>query len=348
VLVACGGSTTRPAEVSLALPSSSASATVSKTLLDCTIVGTGERRRDDGEEELYPFRVFDAEEAREHVFVIARPEIAHVTWWHFPQRAGRGRARVGLGDEAHIRYEGWADLWGRTFTTKARMDAVTGHLWARAGAPIDLMSARSGSLFGSVPTPFRAPKSIVVEGNCADVVYEPSPTIEMKKQRHITAINEGPSLQMFATPTSGHPFTTITPQFPVYFEVLGRSGDFVHVTGDEGNVGFDAWVPASQTREHEVGTLGGRHTTRRPTIAVGGTTMHVPRDTPLFVSTMAESPTAVPGAIIERGAFIAYDLGQTMLVEGHTLVSFEFVDRFIVAPEGGRLWISKDVVSSTP
>ena len=348
VLAACGGGGGRAPEVSLVLPAPSASATVAKTLLECTIVGTGERRREGEDADAFPFRVFDGEESREPVFVIARPEIAHVTWWHFPRRAGRGRARVGLGDQAHVRYEGWADLWGRTFTTTTRMDAVAGHLWARQGSPIDLMSANGGEIFGSVPTQFRAPKTIVVQGNCADVVYEPATPPRESKPRHITVVNEGPAIHMFASPTAARAFTMVTPQWPVYFDVVERSGDFVHVTGEEGNIGFDAYVPASETREYAGGRLGGHHMTRRPTIGVGGPTIRVPRDTPLYVSTMGEGPLAVAGAVIERGAVIAYDLMQATKIDGREIVPFDFTDRFIVAPEGGHLWIAKDVVTSAP
>ena len=36
------------------------------------------------------------------------------------------------------------------------------------------------------------------------------------------------------------------------------------------------------------------------------------------------------------------------MADGRDVVPFDFEDRFIVAPEGGRLWIAKDVVSSKP
>ena len=62
-------------EVNLSLPVASATATATPaTLLGCTIVGTGERWRDD--EEPSPFRVYESEEAHEPVFVIEHPEVA--------------------------------------------------------------------------------------------------------------------------------------------------------------------------------------------------------------------------------------------------------------------------------
>jgi len=88
LLAACGGAS-RTNEVSLSLPTpSQTAAPPPATLLGCTIVGTGERRREG--EEPFPFRVYESDSAHEPVFVIDRPQVAHVTWSHFPERAGRG------------------------------------------------------------------------------------------------------------------------------------------------------------------------------------------------------------------------------------------------------------------
>jgi hypothetical protein len=342
-LVACGGPGRVP-EVSLALPQPVDSAThAPATLLGCTIVGTGERRRE-GEEE-YPFRVFDSNEARLPVFVIAHPEVAHVTW-HFPERANHGRARVGLGGQSHVRYEGYADLYGRTFTTTTRMDSVADHLWAHAGSPIDVMSAtQGGEIFAQVATPFRAPRMLVVQGNCASVVYTPAFPHFDRKDRSIKLVSDAPTFRLFASPSSPRAFTTLTPEQPVFFDVVDRSGDFVHVTGDEGNVGFDAWVLASETREF---SGGGRvhhyHRNSPPTVRLDGKkAARVARDTPLYAG---DPPLAVDSAWIEKGAHVVYDPNAATLGDGRKVVPFDFEDLFIVAPEGSRLWIAEDVVSS--
>ena len=153
VLMACGGGT-RVSEVSLALPVPAATTGSPATLLECTIVGTGERHREG--EEPFPFRIYESENAPQPAFVITYPSIAHVTWSHFPipTHGGHGRAHAAIAGQG-VRYEGFADLYGRTFTTTTRMDSVDGHLWAHAGSPIDMMSASNGEIFGSVRTPFR-------------------------------------------------------------------------------------------------------------------------------------------------------------------------------------------------
>jgi len=347
LLVACGGSS-RVNEVSLSLPTPSATATTPATLLGCTIVGTGERHREG--EEPFPFRVYASEEAHEPVFVIDRPHVAHVTWSHFPERAGRGRARAAIGGQAHVRYEGFADLYGRTFTATTRMDSVDGHLWAHAGSPIDMMSASSrGEIFASVKTPFKAPTSVVVHGNCASVIYEPSVASRERKPRTNTMTSDAPSFRLFATPAAARPFTTITPSSPVLLELVERKDEFVRVTADEGNIGFDAWVLASDVREISGGgRLGGAHSTRPPITHLDGLNIgHVTRDTPLYVSTN-DAPLAVQGAFVEQGAVVFFAPASATMADGRDVVPFDFEDRFIVAPEGGRLWIAKDVVSSKP
>jgi hypothetical protein len=347
-VVACGGA--RVPEVSLATPAPANSAVTPATLLECTIVGTGERRREGEDADEFPFRVFESEEAREPVFVIARPDLAHVTWSHFPERAGRGRAQVGLGGQMHVRYDGFADLYGRTFTATTRMDSIAGHLWAHGGSPIDVMSATNGGdVFASVQTPFKAPRTIVVQGNCANIVYEPTFPPRASKERNITAMSDGPSFRLFASPASGRALTTITPEASVVFDVVERSGEFVRVTGDEGHIGFDAWVLAADTRAFSGGgQLHGVHRTRPPSVRVDGSkTARVARDTPLYVSG-DEGAVAVRHALVEHGAVVAYDPARGQTADGREVVPFEFVDRFIVAPEGRDLWIARDVVSSAP
>jgi hypothetical protein len=346
VLMGCGGGA-RPAEVSLALPAPSVAAATPATLLACTIVGTGERWREG--EEPFPFRVYESADAPMPVFVITHPEAAHVTWSQFPvpQHGGRGRAHAAIGGQAHVRYEGLADLYGRTFTTTTRMDSVDGHLWAHSGSPIDVMSASNGEIFGSVRTPFHAPRDIVVHGNCANVVYEPAVPSRVAKPRTSTMTSASPSFRLFATPSSARAFTTITPNAPVLFELVERKDEFVRVTADEGHIGFDAWVLASDVREISGGVLHAGSQSRRSTWGrVSGVQKAVvARDTPLYVG---DAPLAVRDAYVEVGAVVVFNPLEAITADGRAVVPFQFEDLFIVAPEGERLWIAKDVVSSSP
>ena len=347
-LVACGG-TARAPEVSLALPAPPVTATTPATLQDCAIVGTGERRREG--EDPFPFSIYEREAAPQPIFVIEHPEMTHVAWSHFPvpKAGGRGRARAAIGGQARVRYEGFADLYGRTFTMTTRMDSVDGHLWAHAGSPVDVMSASNGEIFASVRTPFRAPHAIVVHGNCANVIYEPSFPRRVTKPRTNVMVSESLSFRLFASPSSAREFTTITPSVPVLFELVERKDEFVHVTADEENIGVDAWVLASDVREISGGGRArGSHVAMPPSVRIGGPNKgRVARDTPLYTSS-TDAPLAVEGAFIERGAVVVFNPADAVTADGREIVPFEFEDRFIVAPEGGRLWIAKDVITSTP
>lgn len=336
-----------PAVSVAALPAVPAPAEVTDgTLLeDCRIVGTGEPRDAVDDENEAPFGIFAADDAREASLVVARPELVHVTWSHFPTRADRGRARVDLGGQAHVRWDrGWADLYGRTFTTKKLLVSVPGHLWARAGAPIEMMSAAGGTVFARVRTPFVAPKTIVVRGNCADVVYEPRLAPARAPSRAASATNHDATLRLFASPGEARPFTTVAVAGAgtVALAVLERRTDFARVFFESDRVGFDAWVPASQ-----LGDDTARPSARpvRAAIAVAAPPAlpraRVARDSALYVSDVAEPPTALAGAVVEANAAVAFDPASVTSVDGHELVAFEFVDGMITSPTGRRMWLSK-------
>ena len=324
-----------------ALPSPATHATL---LADCRIEGTGERA---GEGDEVPFEVFESNDAAAPAFVIAHPEHAHVAW-RFPARAddGRTRARIEIGGQAHVRYAGFANLYGRTFTTKARMDSVTGHLWARAGSPIEMMSdAESGTIFARVATPFAAPKTIVVSGNCADVVYAPDLTSTPPKQR-ADAINRAPTVRLFASPTAATSFATITAgDRGIGFEVLERREDFAHVAAQEAHIGIDAWVRASDISEISGRGFFESRASQPPTQRMSGPSRaRVKRDTPLFMGD-AFLLDAIAGAFVEKDAMIVYDASAEGDAKAPNLVAFSFEDFFIVAPEGKRLWIARDALA---
>lgn len=324
-----------------------ASAPTRATLLgDCRIAGSGERTRDDGAAAV-PFIVFDANDAIEPAFVIAHPEHVRVVWTKFPLRAddGRTRARVEIGGQGHVRYAGFTNLYGRTFTTTKRMDSVRGHLWARATSPIEMMSATaSGEIFARVSTPFEAPKTIVVRGNCADVVYAPElasrpPTLQT------SAVNRASSLRLYASPTSTPFAMLVASDAGIGFDVLERRADFVHVAAEEGHIGIDAWVQASDITDVSGRTRSGRHTTIAPRLRIGGPARsRVLEDTPLFVGA---SPTALAGAFVEKDAIVVHD-AQSVKVDGREVVAFSFEDLVITAPENRSLWIARDALAPAP
>lgn len=318
----------------------------------CSVVGTGERPRDtENENGGVPFEVFESNDARLPAFVIARPDHARATWSDFPERAddGRTRAHVSIGGQRHLRYDGFAGLFGRTFTTKRRMSSVDGHLWVRAGAAIDVMSATAhGDVYARAATPFASPKSIVVHGNCADLVYEYEVTPRAPSKKHAATASLTPTLRLFSSPSVATAFTTLTQSIdhPIAFEVREQSGERVRVVADDGDVEMDAWVRAS-----DVGPLATQpesRSTQRATSTSAPTTAPshalVGRDTELFVDDGFSPPTRLRGAIVEKDASIAYDVAHGSTVNGREIVPFAFDDGFIAPREGTRLWIATDAL----
>ena len=337
-LCACSASRA-PQTVSLEARTAAPANAITKTVLRCTIIGTGERLR---EGELYPFRLYAANDARAPVFVIERPELAHVTWQELPERPSHDRARISIGGQSHVRYEGFADTYGRTFTLTRRMESVAGHLWAHAGAPAYVLSARSnGDVFVAVETPFKAPHEIIAQGNCSDLAYAPVAPERAAKERRPSAA-AGTPFRVYASENDARPFTTVSPSSMVALDVVSRGAERVHVTGDEGWVGFDAWVPASDVVAYApAGSLPHEHRPREPRVEPSGRRSRVLRDAQLFLEGEG-APEPLRGGIVERGALVV------TREEDGPLVAFEFVDDMIAAPEGQHLWIAKDVVSLAP
>lgn len=316
---------------------------------ECRIVGTGERRTY-GEDAYFDFEVFATRDARAASFLVAAPAAVHVTWSRFPQ-AGEREARAGVmfGGQKRIRFEGWASLHGRTFSVAKPMYAEPGHLWARAGAPIEMLGADADVAIARVATPFVAPKTITLRGPCESVVYTPQapehgePTQIVSKG---TVVNRGVTLPLFAS-TSSQPFTTITLEnkHELMMDVIDRRDAFVRVHAVDGEIELDAWVRALDVDESDEGTigLGGFGTSSH----CGGSASYqrgvVVRDAQLFVG---KTPSRLVGAFVEKDAEVRfYTGGEEATVDGHVVMAFDLDDGTFRAPDDSHFWIAKDAVA---
>ncbi len=314
-------------------------------------MGTGERHAY-YESDVAEFEVFATREAREPAFLVEHTSVVNVTWSRFPQVGERnGRASVGFGGQQHIRFEGWASLGGRTFSAAKKMYAEPGHLWARAGAPIEMLGADADVAIARVETMFVAPKTLTLRGPCDSVVYVPQepdhehdqePAIESKG----SVVNTTTSLPLYASPFA-QPFVTITVENKksLMLDVLDRRDGFVRVRGSEGDVGFDAWVRAGDVDESDEGTIG-MHGFGTSSHCGGGYSYErgvVVRDAQLFVG---KTPTRLAGAVVEKDAEVRFfSNGEEATVDGHVVMAFDFEDFDIRAPEDAHLWIAKDAVA---
>jgi hypothetical protein len=351
VALACAPQPSVPVVEIAALPLLSGAASTSDgTLLsDCVITGEGERHVTDEEEP--SFDIFASLDTASAAFVVARPRAAHVTWSHFPSRSrdADGRARVELGGQRHLEFVGYASLEGRTFSATTRMFAEPAHLWARAGAPIEMLAARQGLAIARVRTSFTSPKELVVRGACSTVAYEPRASerpVEPSRQGDDVQ-TRGTSLDLFASPDVPRPFTTITTETPHGLDmiVVERKDAFVRVVGERDEVGFDAWVPASQvTDQLELMGIGiGSFSTSS---ACGGTSPPrgvVAANIPLFVGTSAH-PVKLTGANVEKGADVYFSAWEEIVVSRTVLVPFTFVDNMITPSGEERFWIARDAI----
>ena len=347
LLVACA---TPSAPVTVAAPPIAPHAALRGTLLGgCTIEGDGERtrtRRNEYDQDI-PFDLFPTRDASEPVLALADPAHAHVIWSHFPLPASDARfprAEVelrGLG----IRYRGWANLYGRTFTATRRLDAEHGHVWAHAGAPLDVMSSSDdGVVFARVATRFDAPSSIVVEGTCADVRYEPDAPATRPARTSRSPVGNGKVMHLFMTSDAGSPFTAIVaaPR-TLDLDALARAGDRVHVAFDSGVIGFDAWVPASEIDDAPAvlpGPPAEIATTAPPPRALPDQA-RVTRDAPVYIE---DPPRLLAIATLEAGTTVMFDPASEVTVEGQALVAFELASGAVTA-KYDRMWTRKDALA---
>ncbi len=245
-----------------------------------------------------------------------------------------------------MRFAGWSELRGRTFSAKRRMYAERGHLWARAGAPIRMAAVEDGVAIATVATPYASPRTLSVRGGCEAIAYDAAPPENEAPGRGgvDTVVNRNVAINLYASP-GGRPFVGLVfgASGAESLRVLARRDGFVRVTAEDGDVGFDAWVREGQTSEY-VGYgsgsgygYGSSHCGGRAWYERGTVT----KDAPLFVG---ESPEGLPGAVVEKGATIAFRSRDAKTVGGAVLVPFDFDNRIITAPEGQQLWIAKDVI----
>ncbi len=344
-LVACGGAI--PAVVTVApLPSAPIGVSDAVTFGDCRIEGTGDRARNDGEEE-NAFDVFSTRRGRETMFVIAEPGEVHVAWSQFPAASQDDRARIEIGGQNHIRYTGFAALTGRTFSLTKRFAAEPGHMWARAGAPVEMIAYENGTAIARAFTELVSPKTIAVRGACSAVAYVPNEPEHTPDEDRIETIGSAVARDTMVdlhTGPSGKPFITIhlQPDDGMAFDVIERTHDFTRVRATTGDIEIDAWVPKAQLDEdaargaHGYGLSGssscGGGSANRGTIA---------HDTPLLIGA---KPKPLAGAFVEKDAEVYMDVSSEEAFEDHVYVPFTFVDRMIEAPNDSHLWVVKDAI----
>lgn len=337
--LACGAAATPVVTVTpLAIPSVEVARSAQD---DCRIEGNGDRSgASDGEN---PFELFPTRRSHDAVLVLTEPAETHVAWNEFPGAQSDDRARVEIGGQLHVRWAAYAALHGRIFSLTRRFAAEPNHLWARAGAPVEMIGYENGVAVARVETPFDAPKTLAVRGACNAIAYVPEePDHEDPKSRDAiaSASTIGATLDLYVSAEAETPFTTITLASPgLIVDVISRAKNFSRVHTIEGNVELDAWVKSSQISEDAVGYGSSSGFGSSSCGGAGGTTVTVARDAQLFVGV---SPAMLAGAVVEQGAQIYVDAAVTLTVDRRELVPFTFVDGMVAAPDNSRMWIARN------
>ncbi len=342
-LGACGGGARAVPEVVVVPPApvAAASPAVAVRTPSCRVAGTGDLA-DAGSS----FAVYPSRWASGAAFVVREPWRVHVTWWDLP-RAGGGegpRARVELGGQHLVRYDGYASLEGRTFQVRRRAFVVPDHVWITGGSSVALVGARGDEVVVRATTAFASPGEVTAVTRCDNVAYEPeelpAPVGEGTAPSGTFVQNHDDTLLLAASPGGARAMTLILqPDTVLSLDVLGTQPGWVRVGGAYRGVGFDGWVGEREVTQLRFRVGLGRtfSSVCGGAVVTDGTEATVTHDAPLYLGKDGSSPLA--GATVEQGA-------RVMLVGGreHGRVQFTFEDGEIAAPAGDAFWVAADAL----
>ena len=308
----------------------------------CTIGGDGEPLASVDDAGDYP--IYLARGDALPIAEVARKDLVHAAWSHFPRPGAHGvgaRARVDLAGQG-VSISGWSSIEGHTFYLRERAFVAQDHLWARAGAAVRVLGADSGDVAIEIDAPTDPPTRLEARARCEALVYAPRPpdgAEDGPPRSRIVAIASGDELDLFASPSGADPVAR-TAGARVSVGVMGRfeeRGGRVRVAGSIGSeLAFDAWAPMDQVTA--LGShVGGSHRTRGPTrtwcrARVESRTAKVAHEAELFVA----------GADVARRVLVGHaDAGApvSVLDESGDFARVVFDLVAIAPPEGERFYV---------
>jgi len=127
-------------------------------------------------------------------------------------------------------------------------------------------------------------------------------------------------------------------------DVMEKQSGFMRVAADIDNVGFDAWVRASDVTGERLrnGHRAERFWDLFSLWRYGrGQEGVIHRDTPLFVGVV---PAPLASAVVEKNAHVYLWTSDEVTVDDKVLVSFSFADGMITPWGDARFWVAKDDV----
>lgn len=292
------------------------------------------------------YTLFPSREATAEIAIVARPSAMQATWSALPLVGATRRAKVELRGRG-LRLTGWADLEGREFSLRRRVDIVKDHLWAPPETPVEIVGTSGAGVVVAVRTPFRQPEQVEAWTTC-DNLIRPTDRAELAPE----AAAEGVAA---ARPKAGRVDLRSAPGGPVLlsFEVrpdwqgiawLEEGEGHARIAGgrtvwtdhaETATILFDGWASIEQV-EKVPKREPDRDSGCEPLDDVDS--CPVPRASREATFSVGEAPGGAASGVLERGAALV--LGERRWPH----VVFEVPGKVVVAPKGQRFWMLEEDV----
>jgi hypothetical protein len=292
------------------------------------------------------YAVFASREATAEIAIVERPSAMQATWSALPLVGALRRAKVELRGRG-LRLTGWADLEGREFSLRRRVDIVKDHLWAPPQTPVEIVGTSGARVVVAVRTPFQQPEQMEAWTTCDNLIRSTDseePAREAAPEGVAVARAEAGRVDLRSAP--GGPVLLSFEVSPDWQGIawLEQSGGHARIAGgrtvwtghaEDATILFDGWASIEQVKKspkREPDRDSGCH----PLDDVDS--CPVPRALREATFSVGVAPGGAASGVLERGAELV--LGERRWPH----VAFEVPGKVVVAPKGKRFWMLEEDV----
>ncbi|NUP04957.1 MAG: hypothetical protein HOW73_02735 [Polyangiaceae bacterium] len=171
------------------------------------------------------------------------------------ERGKAARARVELESNGFLQFQGWVALDGIDLRARRRIEIVSGHVWLRAGAVVNVLGARDSGVVVRSGDECSQDEEFEVSVQCEDLesALQPSrapgpPDSPGFKGEQVWIKREGNKrnvLDLLATPIANGCVVQQIDLSDSSMTAVERQGDFVRVMGGR-DLQFDGWAPVHE------------------------------------------------------------------------------------------------------
>ena len=278
------------------------------------------------------FPLYTKRDATRAIAFMHHPQGIDAEWSEFPAPTDGPdrRARIATHGKHTLRFKGWAPLRGRGFILARRVDIHPGHIWVRAGSPVEIDGEVDGRMHVvGYDEPFDAVTS------CDAIAWsKKSASRGDDDVRRTGGTPVYPLTDAFdlAAEPDGCPLASLAWSHDV-FAFEQRDG-WAHVRGGGASYVFDGWAPLAQLthvakpRDRDFSDPAD-DTDGCPREA------HVIKDAEVRVGETADGEP-----------FASIDLGTTVHIVRRRgeFVAFELPSKTIIAPPKEQLWLPSEAL----